>query len=162
VNQPREIEDSKIEEEEVKSNLHQQIQNVSFQGNNQSQNTHNQQIPNLSFQNNIQSQNMNNCPIYQAPSPSITSMSIESEGTNRSGSQSQEGNNPQLLKLIGLFENLHEDIIQMKQDQANMVNYMNTLARDIKNLQKKKGPQTDEDTSAVTTRSRGRGRGRGT
>ena len=28
---------------------------------------------------------------------------IESEGANRSGSQSQEGNDPQLLKLIGLF-----------------------------------------------------------
>jgi len=45
----------------------------------------------------------------------------------------------------------------MKQDQANMVNYMNTLAGDIKKPTEKR-PQTNEETSAGTTRSRERGR----
>ena len=66
-----------------------------------------------------------NCSmIQQLPSPASSSMSLETQ------------NPSQMTKIISLFENLSEELLNIKQHQASQINTMNTLAHEIAAIQK--------------------------
>lgn len=79
----------------------------------------------------------------QPPSPS---MSIESEGPK---SNSFSDQNQGIAKLISLYENLNEELLSIKKQQAMQINTLNVLTHDFAAVQKTLSKNNSKKNAAL-------------